>query len=533
MTAMLSFVSTQKVPRFFNTAGPCRPDDHYMLPPTARLPDVPRLISEKMYFVLHAPRQVGKTTALLALAQELTREARYTAVLVSMEVGAPFSHDPGAAELAILDSWRARILVQLPPEWQPPPWPEAAPGMRIGTALRVWSAACAAASRPLVIFLDEIDALADDALIAVLRQLRDGYSNRPQAFPWSLALIGMRDVRDYKVRAGGSDRLRSASPFNVKVESLTLRNFNAAETAQLLTQHTEDTGQQFEATALTRTFDLTQGQPRLVNALARQLTQVLCTDRKQSITVAHVDQAKELLIQRQDTHLDSLAERLREDRVQRIIEPMIAGTTLSEHVSDEDARFVLDVGLCRKGPGGSLVIANPIYQEVIPRVLSQNAQMSMQADLKPTWLDEKGRLDPERLLRAFLDFWRENGEALISSATYHEVAAPLVLMAFLHRVANGGGSIQREYAIGSRRIDLCLRHGDVVLGIELKVWHAKQGDPVAEGLRQLDQYLEGLGQNFGWLVIFDQRPRRSVLSKRLSSKAVRSPGGRQITVVRA
>jgi hypothetical protein len=242
-----------------------------------------------MYFVLHAPRQVGKTTALLALAQELTREARYTAILVSMEVGAPFSQDPGAAELAILDAWRTRSTVQLPPELQPPPWPEASPGMRIGTALCAWSAACWAASRPLVIFLDEIDALADDALIAVLRQLRDGYSNRPKAFPWSLALIGMRDVRDYKVRAGGSDRLQSASPFNVKVESLTMRNFNEAETTQLLLQHTEDTGQRFEATALSRIFDLTQGQPWLVNALARQLTQVLCPDPKQSITASHVD----------------------------------------------------------------------------------------------------------------------------------------------------------------------------------------------------------------------------------------------------
>jgi hypothetical protein len=57
-------------------------------------------------------------------------------------------------------------------------------------------------------------------LISVLRQLRDGYANRPKAFPHSLALIGLRDVRDYKVASGGSDRLNTSSPFTIKAWSL-------------------------------------------------------------------------------------------------------------------------------------------------------------------------------------------------------------------------------------------------------------------------------------------------------------------------
>ena len=43
-----------------------------MLPPLARLPELPQLIEQQGYFVIHAPRQVGKTTAMLALAQQLT-----------------------------------------------------------------------------------------------------------------------------------------------------------------------------------------------------------------------------------------------------------------------------------------------------------------------------------------------------------------------------------------------------------------------------------------------------------------------------
>ncbi len=97
--------------RWFNIAGPCKDDIHYMLSPTVRLPDLEELIQQRSYFVLHAPRQTGKTTAMLALAQQLTDRGNYAAVMVSVEVGSPFNHDPTAAELAILGTWYNTIQV--------------------------------------------------------------------------------------------------------------------------------------------------------------------------------------------------------------------------------------------------------------------------------------------------------------------------------------------------------------------------------------------------------------------------------------
>ncbi len=512
--------------RWFNTAGPCSPADNYMLSAAERLPSVLRLIDQKQYFVLHAPRQTGKTTAILALARELTATGRYAAVMLSVEVGAAFNDDPAAAELAILGAWRNAVTVRLPAELRPPPWPEAAPGSLIGTALRTWCAAC---PRPLVVFIDEIDALQDAALISVLRQLRDGYPNRPEGFPWSLALVGLRDVRDYKVASGGSERLHTASPFNIKAESITLQNFTAAEVAALYVQHTNDTGQEFTPQAVARAYHLTQGQPWLVNALARQAVEVLVPDLATPITEATIDAAKELLIQRQDTHLDSLAERLREPRVRAVIEPILAGQTL-ENVPPDDIRFVLDLGLCRLDPAGGLVIANPIYREVLPRVLASTTQASLPR-IAPTWLRPDGSLDPATLLEAFLAFWRQHGQPLLRTAPYHEIAPHLVFMAFLHRVVNGGGTLEREYAIGTRRMDLCLRYGTLVLGIELKVRRDGEPDPLVIGLAQLDSYLQGLGLPTGWLVIFDQRSGLPPIAERTTAVAATSPAGRTITVL--
>ena len=514
--------------RHFNTAGPCDAGMHYMLPPLRRLPEAHELVENQKYFILHAPRQVGKTTAFTAYARALTEEGRFSAVLLSMETGAQFSSDVGAAEAAILDDWQRTIPYRLPPELRPPPFPAASPGARIGAALERWTAW---SPRPLVVFLDEVDSLRDQTLVSVLRQLRSGYGLHPAGFPWSLALIGLRDVKDYKVSSGEREYLGTASPFNVKARSLTMRNFTAAEVVELYSQHTAETGQSFTPGAMALAFALTQGQPWLVNSLASVMVQELARDRSVELTERHVDQARDVLIVRQETHLDSLAERLREPRIRGVIEPMLAGAPLMD-LPPDDVRFAIDLGLVREGASGGLEISNPIYREIVAKNLAYTVRLSL-PPLQPKWLAANGGLDREQLLAAFLAFWRRHGEPLFGSTPYHEVAPHLVMMAFLDRVANGGGSLEREYAVGRGRMDLCLRLGGDVLGIELKVWRDGRPDPTAEGLEQLDGYLAGLGLDGGWLVIFDQRGGQPAIEERTTAEPRRSPGGREVVVIRA
>ncbi|HLP87757.1 MAG TPA: AAA-like domain-containing protein [Nostocaceae cyanobacterium] len=518
------------MPRWFNIAGPCQNDIHYMLSPTTRLPDLEELIQQRSYFVLHAPRQTGKTTAMLTLAQQLTATGRYAAVMVSVEVGSAFNHDPSAAELAILGAWYNTINIRLPKELQPPvkQWQQEEPGNRINDFLTAWVKSL---NRPLVLFIDEIDSLQDQTLISVLRQLRNGFPNRPENFPSSVGLIGLRDVRDYKVASGGSERLNTSSPFNIKVSSITLRNFYLEEVQELYQQHTEATGQIFTPEAIETAFDLTQGQPWLVNALAKEVVEKMVKDRSITITKEHILQAKEILIARQDTHLDSLAERLREPRIKAIIEPMLAGLELGD-IPNDDIQFVLDLGLCKMHPQGGLTIANPIYREVLPRVLTVTPMASLPM-IAPTWLTPEGELNIDALLAAFLKFWRQHGEPLLGSTGYHEIAPHIVLMAFLHRVVNGGGTLEREYAIGSDRMDLCLRYKGVTLGIELKVWRDKKRDPQTEGIEQLESYLARLGLDFGWLFVFDRRKNALPMEERLSTQVVVTENQRRITVIRA
>lgn len=510
--------------RWFNTAGPCKPELHYMLPPLERLPKVQRIIAQQGYFVIHAPRQVGKTTAMLTLAQQLTASGQYTAVMLSVESGAR-QPDLDKAEQAIITNWQGAIRAWLPPDLHPD-WSDLPPSSRISAALQSWSET---SPRPLVVFLDEIDSLQDDVLVRVLRQLRDGFPRRPNYFPHALALIGLRDVRDYKVASGGSDRLNTSSPFNIKVASLTMRNFTQAEVGKLYQQHTTETGQAFTPGAIARVFHLTQGQPWLVNAIAKEIVEELAEDPAQQVNEALVDEAKEILIRRRDTHIDSLAERLQEDRVRAIIEPILAGGELPS-VPPDDIEFVQDLGLCTMHPQGGLAIANPIYRELLPRVLAVTSIASL-PQIQPTWLTETGELNVEALRDAFLAFWRQHGQPLLRGVAYHEIAPHIVMMAFLHRVVNGGGTLEREYAIGSDRMDLCLRYGAVTLGIELKVWRQGRPSPLERGLEQLDRYLAGLGLGSGWLVIFDQREGQGPMAERTRTEAAVTQGGRSVVVI--
>ena len=515
--------------KWFNTAGPCQADIHYMLSATERLPAFVDLIAQRNYFVIHAPRQTGKSTAMIDLAKDLTESGQYVAVMLSVEVGAAFPHDPQLAQNSILNSWWNQVrFLKLPlPNPSQIQQETGVSQLDLQTVLQAWSMASAL---PLVIFVDEIDALSDETLISVLRQFRSGYPNRPKGFPQSLALIGMRDVRDYKYASGGSDRLQSSSPFNIKVQSFTLSNFTLEDVNRLYKQHTEATGQIFTPEAVDLAFHLTQGQPWLVNAIAKEIVEYITKDPAIPITAELVNQAKEILIKRQDTHLDSLAERLREDRVRAIIQPILSGLELGD-TPDDDRRYLLDLGLVVRSQEGGLKIANPIYQEVIPRVLSQGVQDSLPM-IQPSWLNADGSLNAQVLLDAFLRFWRQHGEPLFKSANYPEVAPHLVMMAFLHRVVNGNGTLEREYAIGSGKMDICLRYGKQTMAMELKVWADKRPDPLKEGLPQLDKYLSGLSLDTGWLVIFDRRSGLPPLSDRTTTENVISPAGREIVVIR-
>ena len=182
---------------------------------------------------------------------------------------------------------------------------------------------------PLVLLIDEIDTLIGDTLIAVLRQLRAGYPHRPLRFPQSVILCGVRDVRDYRIHSSTENAIvTGGSAFNIKAESLRIGDFPEAEVRALLGQHSADTGQPFSEDALQAVWELTAGQPWLANALAQQacFRDEAGRDRLQEITRDAIHAAREQLILRRETHLEQLTDKLSEERVRRVMGPVLSGS---------------------------------------------------------------------------------------------------------------------------------------------------------------------------------------------------------------
>jgi hypothetical protein len=523
----------------FNTAGPCDAEIHYTVAPELRwdLDGILEHIARREYVAIHAPRQSGKTSCLLRLRDKLNEEGRYAAVYCNVEGGQAGRDDLTSGLIPIVQ----RLLSELDDSHGLFPDREArdyytrptAVFSAVGAILE--EAAKRLQPRPLVVLFDEVDALVGDTLLSFLRQIRSSFASRPKRFPQSIFFCGMRNIQDYRLQTAQVAPVTGGSPFNITSKSVRLADFTRPMTLALLAQHTKATGQTFTEAAQEAIWHYTQGQPWLVNALADEACFQLSErqDATLPITPELINQAKERLILRRTTHLDQLAHKLEEPRVRAVIEPILAGENLAA-VSNEDQEYTRDMGLIRKNEAGSWVVSNPVYQEIIPRELNTTAQVNVAAaTIAPGWLLPTGKLDFAVLMRRFVDFWREHGEALMRSVPYHEVSAQLSLMAFLQRLINGGGRIHREYALGSGRMDLCIEYAGDKFGLEMKVWRAGRPNPLTKGLGQLDRYLDQLGLETGWLVIFDQRENPKLPGADLGLEEVLSPGGRRLTLVKA
>jgi hypothetical protein len=486
-----------------------------MLPPEDRLvgAQLHRYIRDKLYWVLHAPRQTGKTTFLQSWMREINAEGEAIACYVSVERCQGIT-DIDRAMPAICNSIREHTRQYDLPV---PELDDIDSAGMLYNILANWSRTVA--PKPLVVLFDEVDVVEGDAMISLLRQLRNGFATRGVGkFPVSIVLVGMRDLKDYITASKDGVTPNPGSPFNIKSDSASLSNFQKEDIAHLFAQRTAENGQQITHEALDYIYDQSKGQPWIVNSLLMRATlQILHEDSAETVTVEYIRDARERMIQARETHLDALAYRLEDQRIRSVIEPILTGESDPDLAKSDAFRICLDLGLVALDDG-TPVIANPIYREVIARHLTFGPQLAIP---KPVWQWEKpdGSLDMDRLMQEFQKFWRRHADIWESKtkSPYTEAFPHLLLMAFLQRVLNGNGHIERECAAGRGRMDLGVEYKGRQYVIEIKLIR-NYNSPQAvreEGLEQIKDYCDkfapsllgkvGYGLVPAFLVLFDRR----------------------------
>ena len=496
--------------RKFATADLIDPEEHYCIPPLERwnLERVLTLIRDRNYFALHAPPQSGKTSVLWALRDLLNSGEvdGYRCVYASMDIAYALA-DVEAAMRVILSTLGREAHRSLQDDTLRDLWPGILERSGGYTALaRTLSRWAAADPKPLVLLLDDYDKLADDVLISMMRQLRSGFHQRPQHFPQTVVLCGTRDARDYRLR-------KDSTPYNIQAAMLRLDDFSREQVFALLGQHTEETAQAFSAAALETVWERTQGQPYLVNALAERVCgrHGVMRESRRAIEAEDIRQAEDALILDRKWALDHVVRKLDNPHVQPVVEPLLTGGQ-GYMATCEDLDYVRDVGLIRAGPSGGF--ANPVYAEVVLRELTCAVQEVLDED-PARYVEADGDLNVEKLLEGFQEFFRENSERWSRWFAYKEAWPQLLLQAFLQRIVDGSGRIEREHELGRRRTGLLVawakggrrkKHA-----IECKLLHKGLEQTIAEGLEQTAGYMGRCGADSGHLVVFgrddEDRPR--------------------------
>ena len=504
--------------KFFNTAGPNKDDIHYTLSPLSRwnLIEIMGLIEAQKFFVLHAPRQTGKTTGLLTLRDHLNKDGKYNAIYVNIEAAQAARENVQRGIQAVLASFARKHKELTKVTLIEDKWKEildkSGPESALSDVLSFWAQN---SDKPTVLFIDEIDALVGDTLISVLRQIRAGYADRPLSFPQTILLCGVRDVRDYRIHSSSTKEIiTGGSAFNIKSESLRLGNFTPEDIRTLYHLHTEHTGQKFEEEIFPLVWEYTGGQPWLVNALAYEACFKIegGKDRTKSIDINLIREAKENLVVRRDTHLDQLIDKLQEDRVKRVIKPILKGE-MSQELREDDIQYVLDLGLIKRTVNKAIEIANSIYRETIPRELTSGWQSGMVLDELWYLHKEDNRIKYKKLIGEFQTFFRKHSEIWLEKFDYKEAGPQLLLQAYLQRIINGGGLVEREYGLGTKRTDLhitwfpngrkdySVRQETV---IELKIQYDSLETTLEEGLKQVAMYYDKCGAEEAHLLIFNR-----------------------------
>lgn len=523
--------------RRFNTVGVCHPEQHYVLDGKERLPEVKALVDQSGCFWVYGPCQTGKSTTMHLWARILTQRGKYAAIVVSAaslsSMGAGGETSAIAEDAFLYDVREAAY--SLPKDCHPSDWGYQIEGQRIRTALSTWAEAC---PRPLILFIDDMDALAEEALLLLMSQLERGF-NQARPFPKSIALIGLQDINHREVRASFPTPARIFH--RMRTATLSLQSFTLEEVANLYQTHTDATGQLFTLEAVDRAFELTHGQPWLVNAIAQQAIE----QTQAPIEPRHIDAAATSLLQQQfqsqTVPMHHLASRL--SQFQCLLEPLLANQVLHTP-SNHQILDVVASGLCRWKASGGLVIANPLYQHILLQQLALPAIASL-GFLKNPWINLDGTLDIHQVWHSFVQVWQAHGHELMQTVRYRSIAPYVAALAFFHQLVSPTGTLSPVYEFKQQFMQLALNvqapSQSLALLVQVMVWD-NGPDPVDQGIAQLESKIADVNIKLDAinssaispvaLVILDQRSDRPASQERTHLDSVTLSTGHVIPLIR-
>ncbi len=469
--------------REFNTSGPNIPAQHYTIERTPQIAEGLRMVEKERYFTIWAPRQTGKSTYFRQLSTKL--EARgYAVAQINFENFKSASQETFLYDLTkhLKKAWDIDLTAER-------------------EISKIFSRLAEVNERKWVLIIDEVEGINPEYFSTFLHSIRNAYHSREHHSLKSVILVGVTNILGVV-----SD---NASPFNI-ADNLEVPYFTEAEVLELLGQHETETGQRFDDAVKEKIFQLTAGQPGLVNGFARKL--VAGYPNAPNLTMDMFLIVEDwYLTEAIDKNFENILKKAKEERA--FVERLLFTEDKIPFAIDRPAIKLLHTnGLLKKDTGGNVVFWVPYYKKRLynafyPYTNGEKKNIS-RTIYAPEYFTESGELKLDKLISVYKDYTKRRGFSPFREKdengnykSIREAALVYSFETFLHAVVEElKGKMYREAHTGLGRSDLIINIGTRELLVEVKVYYSP--GRFEDGKKQLAYYCRSLGLSTGIYLVF-------------------------------
>jgi len=516
--------------RRFGTQGRVYPDRHYVVPRTEEIADFITRVKEGRYTVLFAPRQTGKTTFFrMALDALTTEDPTYFPIQLDFQVmrngSPPIFYD----RLFQLIRRQIEYVFEKNEIKQNEDLTQFLEDAQLSDHFSMLAffeeLEILLGNKKVVLLIDEFDGIPQTVVSDFLYTLRQIYLSDELQCPHSVGIVGVKSISQLNYD-------RSVSPFNIQDE-FRLPNFTLQQVQELLSQYTDEVGQDFAPEVIASIHKQTAGQPVLVNRFAQILTEEMDIPKTETITLIHFSEAHMQLLRGRNTNIQHLTTNVRRDpRFESMLMKIMAREESVDFNLDDDIISELATyGVIKEAVDGRCEIVNPIYLYRIIRTFKptfnglENEYLSEEKDeCFLDYLTPKGQIDMVSLLDNFRDFIARVGFRILQVPDKpQEYVGQHLLYAYLEQfIRSVGGNMYLEVQTGRGRMDMLLMHNQRKYIVETKIWEGS--NRYAAGKKQLAAYMELEGTMQGYYVVFDHRenPEPKVETETVDGMTIRS-----------
>jgi AAA-like domain len=506
----------------FNITGLCSPKKHYMADVSPQFEATFAMIERGDYFIINRPRQYGKTTMLYTIAAALRARGDYLVFNISFEGIGDVIFDTEASFskgfLEILANYAKYQVVELE-EWLRKAATEVKNLKDLSNAITDFMGQT---DKKVVLLIDEVDRSSNNQLFVLFLGLLRNKFLQQEDMPTfhSVILAGLHDVKTLKLKMRPNEEKTYNSPWNIAIPFKVNMNLSPNAIKPMLEDYMQEQNVGMDAQLIAeRLFYLTSGYPYLVSHLCRIIVEeIMPTKTVKEWTEADVNRAFQLILKEENnTNFDTLIKNLENNaELYKLVFALVIDGAKMDYSTDN---MLINLGkmhgIFGSSESGTVVIHNRIYRERIANYMISDWRIAHLVQDKPNndvfenvsqyHLPNKG-LDMQKVLENFQAFMKK--EYSSKDRTFLEREGRMIFLAFMRPILNGAGYDFKEPQVSEeKRLDVVITYHQHLYVAELKIWHGEEAHQ--KGLAQLTDYLDTLGLDTGYLLIFDHNKKKT------------------------